>query len=510
MPAPPSSAQRAANQKAMNAAAARSGATQGTRALGGLLGGSARAGTGGSAGARASLQTQNMGQRGALTPSDSQLSRPLLGGGGQPSPLMQEAMRRNAAQIMAGQLSQYRSPPSVPGPGQRVTDVFGPSYAQDPSIAGRLTNRVAPGSRVTDVFGPSYPQDPSLAGRIQQPPQAGEVPLPRQNPLSDVSKFITGRPKLAGVDQDVISRLVSTQDAYGDPLAITSGYRSPTYNALVGGAKSSQHIGGNAIDVMGAPSRTDDLLRAAAGAGFTGLGAYGGGKIHADTGPLRAWGPNKSASSISRLPANVQTALNDSVSGQIPRAMPSPPQQGVAPIGQPSSVQMASAAPAPQGTLADTAKSMWQSYAPEGLQQAAAKAQEVLINTPAQKISEYGGFKRAGELAQLAVKINDFLPGGTGLQKAQQTARYDERRGADGDVLSNGRDRKKDEAAPVPPTGPVTPPVTPPPAQPMWSYPQYSQAWANLPTGVGGPIWRPSAPTGGIFDVTTDKKKKKA
>lgn len=36
--------------------------------------------------------------------------------------------------------------------------------------------------------------------------------------------------------------------AYGKPIAITSGYRSPEVNRLVGGVRSSQHVKGEAAD----------------------------------------------------------------------------------------------------------------------------------------------------------------------------------------------------------------------------------------------------------------------
>lgn len=37
--------------------------------------------------------------------------------------------------------------------------------------------------------------------------------------------------------------------AWGAPLIVTSGYRCPKLNAAVGGAKSSQHMSGEAVDI---------------------------------------------------------------------------------------------------------------------------------------------------------------------------------------------------------------------------------------------------------------------
>ena len=39
------------------------------------------------------------------------------------------------------------------------------------------------------------------------------------------------------------------RDKWGQPIIVTSGYRSPKLNAAVGGAKSSQHMLGQAADI---------------------------------------------------------------------------------------------------------------------------------------------------------------------------------------------------------------------------------------------------------------------
>ncbi len=39
------------------------------------------------------------------------------------------------------------------------------------------------------------------------------------------------------------------RELWGAPITITSGYRSPKLNSLVGGVKNSQHITGNAADL---------------------------------------------------------------------------------------------------------------------------------------------------------------------------------------------------------------------------------------------------------------------
>ncbi len=54
----------------------------------------------------------------------------------------------------------------------------------------------------------------------------------------------------------------------GQPLRIVSGYRSPAYNARVGGARNSQHLYGRAADIE--PGRCSPGTALSAGA--TGVG----------------------------------------------------------------------------------------------------------------------------------------------------------------------------------------------------------------------------------------------
>lgn len=49
-------------------------------------------------------------------------------------------------------------------------------------------------------------------------------------------------------DERLIWILSTVRAHFGKPIIITSGYRCPAYNAKVGGAKSSQHLTGKAVD----------------------------------------------------------------------------------------------------------------------------------------------------------------------------------------------------------------------------------------------------------------------
>lgn len=49
--------------------------------------------------------------------------------------------------------------------------------------------------------------------------------------------------------------------AYGHPIKVTSGYRSPRLNAAVGGVKTSQHEKGQAADITaGSPEENKKLF----------------------------------------------------------------------------------------------------------------------------------------------------------------------------------------------------------------------------------------------------------
>ena len=51
------------------------------------------------------------------------------------------------------------------------------------------------------------------------------------------------------------------RDAWGGPIHVNSGYRSPRLNRIVGGTPSSQHQRGEAADItVGSPARNRRLL----------------------------------------------------------------------------------------------------------------------------------------------------------------------------------------------------------------------------------------------------------
>lgn len=72
-------------------------------------------------------------------------------------------------------------------------------------------------------------------------------------------------------------------------ILVTSTCRTPEHNRRVGGVKTSQHLGGHAVDfyLYGDVRKARAYLRDHRSVG--GLGYYGSGRFHVDNGPHRNW-----------------------------------------------------------------------------------------------------------------------------------------------------------------------------------------------------------------------------
>ena len=101
-----------------------------------------------------------------------------------------------------------------------------------------------------------------------------------------------------GAEHPIDSRLIEMlellrADLGGNPITITSGYRSPAHNARVGGARNSYHTRGMAADIRVANKTPQEVYDAATRLFPTagGIGIYirgGGGWVHIDSRPSPA------------------------------------------------------------------------------------------------------------------------------------------------------------------------------------------------------------------------------
>ena len=159
-------------------------------------------------------------------------------------------------------------------------------------------------------------QAPQPDARREPPQQAPQPDSGRELSQEQGRQFPTQR-ELYGVDEEVTSRFNELQGFVG-PLKVISGYRSPSYNRRVGGAKKSQHTSGNAIDIdvrhLSIEQR-QELIKNASALGYKGIGVYAN-SIHLDMGSRRYWGPNYSGNS---LPGWARRVMRSHMSGRFNR-----------------------------------------------------------------------------------------------------------------------------------------------------------------------------------------------
>lgn len=102
------------------------------------------------------------------------------------------------------------------------------------------------------------------------------------------------------INYKALDALQSMRSVWKMPMRITSAYRSPEHNRLVGGASNSLHMQGRAFDIWW--DWTDQLstfalfCKIAESCGLRGLGIYRNNVppgllrfVHLDTGPRRVW-----------------------------------------------------------------------------------------------------------------------------------------------------------------------------------------------------------------------------
>lgn len=94
------------------------------------------------------------------------------------------------------------------------------------------------------------------------------------------------------IEPAAMDKLQALRNKLGRPIIINSGYRSPSHNAAVGGAKNSMHMKGIAFDCKQDNQNPEEFIKAAVAVGFKGIGTYPKQNfIHVDARPNEArWG----------------------------------------------------------------------------------------------------------------------------------------------------------------------------------------------------------------------------
>ena len=68
--------------------------------------------------------------------------------------------------------------------------------------------------------------------------------------------------KLVPHAQQLIDRVLDPlREAYGRPIRVTSGYRCPELNRVVGGSPTSDHMQARAADIVGTPNTKEENRR---------------------------------------------------------------------------------------------------------------------------------------------------------------------------------------------------------------------------------------------------------
>lgn len=175
-------------------------------------------------------------------------------------------------------------------------------------VAGALTPQRPPAEAAGRALGAEL-ASPATADRVNQIlaerglPPVPQIIQPSQLRPDQGSIFVgrDGAPaNVDGVNGEVLRRLAITQDRFGKQIPIISGHRTPTENANAKGARRSQHMEGNALDLdVRGLSKAErlKLIETASMAGFTGIGVYDN-TIHLDMGARRSWGPSYKRASV--------------------------------------------------------------------------------------------------------------------------------------------------------------------------------------------------------------------
>lgn len=92
------------------------------------------------------------------------------------------------------------------------------------------------------------------------------------------------------IDTDLVLILQNIRNHFGEPVTINSAYRTPAYNASIGGSSASYHVKGQAADIKVKNVNPVIVAMYAQKLNVGGIGLYAytvGGFVHIDTRPIQ-------------------------------------------------------------------------------------------------------------------------------------------------------------------------------------------------------------------------------
>jgi len=109
-------------------------------------------------------------------------------------------------------------------------------------------------------------------------------------------------------------KLKALEEKEGRALTYTSGKRSASHNAEIGGASNSYHLKGQAVDISRASFKEspEDFKKLARSVGLGGFGIYDL-HVHVDDGPVRSWDQRTGAGIYDRSTAKGDGATVGSI-----------------------------------------------------------------------------------------------------------------------------------------------------------------------------------------------------
>lgn len=77
-----------------------------------------------------------------------------------------------------------------------------------------------------------------------------------------------------GMSEVLLEKLDQLRELAGAPIYVSSGYRCPYHNAVIGGVPNSQHVTGTGADIICNAKTISEFAELAEKVGFDGLGIY--------------------------------------------------------------------------------------------------------------------------------------------------------------------------------------------------------------------------------------------